>query len=94
MSDDEKTGDEDFKKYLENNNNNLELPAFLIAVNHKKTTKAINLFRETSLRYSELPMEDPMRAKMLVFMDKVMESCLAGLRFYDFVIFKESDDGE
>jgi hypothetical protein len=93
MSDDEMetNGDESFKDYLKNMSDNFALPEFLVSVNNRRSTKALNLFRAVMSSYSQLPKDDPMKTKLLELTDKISDACLASLRFYDYIMIQETD---
>lgn len=84
-------GDEDFKKFLKETSEGETPVEFLVSVNGRKMGKTITLMKMVQDAYGKLPANDPMRKKLLSLTDKLSRAALAGINFYDLVIFKESE---
>jgi len=88
------SGDDEFKEFLKQNAQGMDLPSFIIHATGKKLEKVIELYQLSLKQYEKLAAEDPLKKKMLDYLQMLMTSSTRSLDVYDYIVVKESENME
>jgi hypothetical protein len=88
------SGDQDFERFIRENTTNGCIPFPLILLREK--IKAIQpIYSETLKAYLQLPNDDPMKEKLLGYVDKYATSACETFDQFNFLMIEdEEDEGE
>ncbi len=86
-------GDEEFKEFLDNQDNNSEA-GFVLNTIKSKMYSVMKLYSETLKSYKEIGENDPLRDDLAEFIRLLMKESKQSFTQYDYALLIEDDDDE
>jgi len=93
MADDEHKGDEEFKKFLQNQPAPLNVPDFVVRASNDKLDRLTVLLKNTVDGAKDMA-EGSMKNSLVAFSDKIMDEIIKSVGMYSLIMFRELDGGD